>query len=213
MSIISIDEFRKELDEDTTDYNKLLTKSVNRATSFVHTYTAMHHMPFDDFNATTGFPRAPDDIVNYCTQVATAMFYMSIGESSRDGKERTFWKDILIELSNELKKLRISSKWITETISVDSNDIMLLGADINNHQTYKVIPFNANITGGASTWVNGTDFVIVTGEFLNGLTNVEYLRDVWYLYGLENTTVDGTLHYMRSFRNDNSDYALYSRNN
>lgn len=211
MSIISVSYLKAELPNDANNLNKLLTKSVNRASSYINTWTSKRHYPFSDYDTTTGEPTAPDEIVFYCTEVAKAFYFSSIGEVSRSGEERSFWLSHLNEIKKDLQELKVSPEWLSDTISLDSNNVMSLGGSASNHGVFNIIPHNAEITGGTSQWVRNDDWKIVKGEFLNQAYIGDYITDSWYLYSTVSDSLDGTIHYMRTFRKDGGDYAIYSR--
>lgn len=211
MSIISVSYFKKELPEDTDNLNKLVTKAVSRASSFVNTWTSNRHYPFADYDSTTGEPTAPGDIVGYCIEVAKAYYYASIGQVSRNGEERRYWLDNLKIVREELQTIKISPEWYTKLISLDSNNIMSLGGTSVNHGVFQVVPCNAEIIDGASNWERNNDWKIVQGAYLSPMFDADYISDAWYLYSLYGSSLDGTVHYMRTYRKDGGDYAQYSR--
>ena len=55
-----------------------------------------------------------------------------------------------------------------------------------------------------NVWNNGVHFRIVKGSALD---SDKYMSDAWYLDASSyKDTIEGTLHYYRSFRNDGRDY-------
>ena len=209
MSIISISYLQKELPIDASNMDQLITKSVTRGTSYINTWCGKIHYPFSDYDTTTGEPTAPNEIVYYCTEVSKAFYFSAIGEVSRAGEEKSFWLSHLKILRTELQQLKISPQWYTKIISLDANNIMSLGGDASNHAVFQVVPHNSEIIGGSQKWTRRQDWQVVQGKYLNIVTE-DYHSDSWYLQ-VSSNAVDGTFHYMRTFRKDGGDYATYSR--
>lgn len=60
-------------------------------------------------------------------------------------------------------------------------------------------------------WNLGTHFKIIKGSLID---NDDYFTDGWYLDASSyKDTIEGTLHYWRSYRNDGKDYMRTFKNN
>jgi hypothetical protein len=138
-------------------------------------------------------------------EIAKAVFYLGTGEVSRDGEAKAFWTNIITTYKDDLKTIAIEPVWKTQTITLDGDDNMIIGDTDGGVGYPQVIPFNAYITDGAGSWVRGEDFTITKG----GVYEDDEELNAWYFRG-DTSSVDGTLHYMRTYRNDNLDYAKYS---
>lgn len=63
-----------------------------------------------------------------------------------------------------------------------------------------------------TVWNNGTHFSVVRGNCIGD--NDSYFNNGWYLDASQyKGTIEGTLHYWRSYRNDGRDYMMASTNN
>jgi len=204
MSLITVEYLQDELDEGASNENGLLTKAINRATASINTWASRRYDPFEDFDITNNIPLAPDEIIAVCVEVAKAYYFLSLGEVSRNGEEQAYWKTILDAHKTDLYKLEITPKWETQPIALDSNDSMLIGTQTASARFPRIIPQNAYIISGASAvWSKNSHWVITKGQSFD-----DEHPDAWYLRGLDNT-IEGILYYMRSYRKDGKDYAIY----
>lgn len=59
-------------------------------------------------------------------------------------------------------------------------------------------------------WNLGTHFTICKGDYID---SEDYFNDGWYLDASSyKSTIEGTLHYWRSYRNDGKDYMRTFKN-
>jgi len=189
-----------------------LQLAVTRATSFINTW-AIKYDPFDDYQESPEEILAPDEIGEMCLLAAEAYYYKQIGLRSRNSDEMQYWNAILYGgegvtgLKTQLKDIKIEPTWETQTISLNTYNCMLIGSRTATGAMWpRVIPFTAQvISGGSSVWVQPDDWYIRTG----GQYNDEYW-DAWYLDVTSGSSVEGTLRYMRTYRNDGLDYARYN---
>ncbi len=188
-----------------------LTLAVNRATSFVNTW-AKDYDPFDDYQESPESILAPPEIGDICLSAAEAFYYKEIGQRSRDGNETGYWQQYLygdsemMGLRQQLMEITIEPTWETQTISLNSNNAMIIGSRTTTGGMWtRVIPFTAQvISGGSSVWVCPDDWSIRKG----GNYTDEY-PDAWYLDANTGSSVEGSLRYRRTYRNDAMDYARY----
>lgn len=204
--IISTTMLTNELPSDATDTNNVITNAVSMASSFVNTW-AKNYDPFDDYQVSPEIALAPDIIVRICIEVAKAYYYMGIGQIYRDGNENTAWNDQISNYREQLLNIIIEPTWETQTISLNTYNTMIIGSrTITGGMWPRVIPHNAQVIGsGSNVWTYPDDWYIRKG----GVYDNEYL-DAWYLDCTNGSSVEGTLRYMRTYRNDYRDYARYS---
>ena len=188
-----------------------MTYAVNRATSFVNTW-AKDYLPFDDYQESPETILAPPEIGEFCLKAGEAFYYLETGQRNRDGNEDVGWNNFLYGndetegLKDRLKTIRIEPTWERQTISLDSNNVMLLGTRNSTTGAFeRVIPYKANITGTSTALQRNDEFIIRRG----GDYDDEY-HDAWYLDVDSNASVtNGTIHYLRTYRKDAKDYAEY----
>jgi hypothetical protein len=183
-----------------------LTNAVNRASGFVNTW-AVKYDPFDDFQESPEAILAPPEIGEICLQCGEAFYFLDIGQTRRDGNDELYWDEFLERKRTELMSISVSPTWETQTISLNSDKAMVIGSrTVTGGMWPRAIPFNAQVISGSSnTWINFDDFTVNQGGFHDN----EY-PDAWYFYA-ETSSVEGTLRYMRTYRNDHMDYLSYSR--
>ena len=208
MTIIPVSLLQSELPPDATDKDRRITNAVNRASGKVNTWTSKRYDSWDNYDSTNNIPRAPDDIVQYCLDIGKALWNKSIGNVYRDGSEELTWQEMIDNAEEDLKEIKIPPEFKTQTISLDSNDNMLIGSRTTTTGIFtRVIPANAFITSaGSSVYVPCEDFYIRKG----GSYDDEY-PDAWYLDTMSTSAVEGTLSYMRTYRKDMGDYLTYSK--
>ncbi len=212
MSIISTSMLSARLPG--TPDSSYLQLSVNRATSFVNTW-ATKYDPFDNYQESPEEILAPDEIGEICLLAAEAFYYKQIGQRSRNVDEVQYWNAVLYggegitSLKTQLGDIEIEPTWETQTISLNSNHVMVIGSRTTTGGMWpRIIPFTAQaISGGSNTWTQPEDWYIRTG----GNYNDEYW-DAWYFDVTSGSSVEGTLRYMRTYRNDGIDYARYRSN-
>ena len=185
-----------------------LTYAVNSATAFVNTWTSRKYDPWDDFQESPEVILAPAEIGEICLQVAEAYYFIDIGQTTRDGNEDLYWDDFLERKKEELKEIGVSPTWETQTISLDSNDCMLIGSrSATGGMWPRVIPFTAQVISATTNiWIQPDDYTIRMG----GDYTDEY-PDAWYLDVNTGSSVEGTLRYMRTYRKDTIDYMRYGQ--
>jgi hypothetical protein len=197
-----------------------LTLAVNRATSFVNTW-AKDYLPFDDYQISPEAILAPAEVGDICLSAAEAYYFLEIGQRNRDGTERTFWNEFLYGtktkgskssaddvpgLKSQLMEIRIEPEWQSQTISLNSDNVMLIGTRNSTTGAFeKIVPYLANITGTATDLQRNDEFVIRKGGFYD-----DEFYQAWYLdVDSGNSVTGGTLHYLRTYRKDAKDYADY----
>ena len=204
MSLITIEYFQKELDDSASNENGLLTKAINRATASINTWSSRKYDPFESFDVTNNTPLAPDDIIAICIEIAKAYYFLSLGEVSRAGEEKAYWKTLLNDYKKDIQEIDISPVWKDQTISLNTYDNMLIGTQTASLQFHRVIPHNAYVLSGATAiWGKETHWTITKGYVYE-----DEHPDGWYFRALD-SDVEGTLYYMRSYRKDGKDYASY----
>lgn len=206
-TIIPIQYLREELPDDAVNSRGEMTDAIYQATAFVNTY-ARNYWPFDEFNSSASpqVPRAPYEIVSICKQVAKLYYYQNIGERYRDGNEGEVIGDQFDRYKDELRSIRIEPTWEEQTVSLDSNNAMVVGDRNAGGMWPQVIPQTVQvISGSTNVWVSPDDWTVTMG----GRYDNEY-PDAWYLYA-ESSSVEGTMRFMRTYRNDRGDYARYGQ--
>lgn len=202
-TIISTAWLLRELPPGANDDDDEITDAVFQATDFVNTW-ANKYDPFDEYDTSPDAPRAPHVIVRATLEVAKAIYFLRIGQIFRDGQEQTSWQDVLAYYQDYLMKVQVSPEWKTQAVSLDSNNAMVIGSLTTGHMYPRVIPQTAQVISGSSnTWLQPDDFTIAKGG--------RYDDDdpqAWYLYA-DSSSVEGTLRYMRTYRNDFLDYGKY----
>ena len=184
-----------------------LSLAINRATGFVNTW-AIHYDPFDDFQASPEAILAPAEIGSVCLEIAEAEYYLEIGQVERDGNDSFTWHDFKELKKDELKSIEIAPTWETETISLNSDNVMGLGSRTTTGGMWpRVIPYTAQVISGSTVWARNDDWTIRRG----GAYDDEW-PDRWYLDANRGSSVTGTIRYMRTYRNDQRDYMMYMGN-
>jgi hypothetical protein len=201
MSIISTTMLAAELPTSTD--STYLQKAVNRATSLVNSW-AVKYDKFPDYTTvlTVEQTNAPEEIVMITTEIAKVCYFMSIGQVYRDGEEQQTWASILDEYKDRLKDIDIEPTEYSVAISLDSNGVQLIARAQNIlrfHPHCRVVSGSTNIWNQCYHW-----------EIRKGLDSEDEHTDGWYLDAEEfEDTVEGTLYYYRTWRNDGLDYQRY----
>lgn len=201
MSIISVERLSNELPNDASNADGILSLVVNRASVLVKAHTSNRYDSWDDYDSSTGEAKAPYEIEFICMEVAKAMYFLAIGQVDNDGFGRNIHTQYIKDTKKDLQKIDISTVTLTQNVSLDANDAMLIGERVNNIWT-RVIPQVCHVeTATSNTWIKDVDFVVRKGG-----TNTDEYFDAWYLYALD-TSLEGVLHYVKTFRSDAGNYA------
>ena len=193
-----------------------LTSAVNRASAFVNTW-AQDYDPFDDFQESPEVILAPAEIGSVCLEVAEAEYYIEIGQVQRDGNDDFTWHDFKALKKEELKEINIEPTWETQAISLNSDYVMLIGSRTTSGGMWpRIIPFTAQVISAsgdsAVQWVQPDDWQVILGGENITRVNSSQFPDAWYLVVNRGSAVEGTLRYMRTYRNDTIDFMRYGRN-
>ena len=205
MTIVSIDMLSNRLPgvEASSD----LTLAVNRASGFTNTW-AIHYDPFDDYQESPEEILAPAEIGSICLEVAEAEYYLEIGQVERDGNDSFTWSDFKDIKKEELKTINVEPTWETQTISLNSDNVMVIGSRSTTGGMWpRIIPGTAQVIDGSNVWARMDDWVIRKGGYYD-----DEWPDAWYLDVNRGSSVSGTLKYMRTYRNDTRDYMKYMSN-
>lgn len=202
-TIISHNMLIRRLSSDVSNANREITDARFDSTGFVNTW-AQHYDPFDEYQASPEITQAPRSIVFITYRVAEAMYHTNAGVINRDGNEQTYWEDVLEKYKKQLMEIQIEPVWVEQTVALDGNNAMAIG-DLNGGGYYpRVLPVRATVTSAASnTWLCPDDWCIKKGG--------QYTDEdpgQWYLYS-QTSSLEGTLRYMRTYRNDGLDYGRY----
>lgn len=201
MTIISTTNLSNELPSDTDA--TALTDAVNQGSRLTQTW-AKHYEVFPDHAANV--IQAPDEIGRACLEISKAVYWMRVGQVYRDSQELSTWQDMLDYYKKYLAEIELEPEGSSVTISLNSDGVQLIAR--NQH----ILPYHPSCrvtsTAGPTTvfWNQGFHWDIRKGndaedEFLDG----------WYLDAEQyKSTIEGTLYYYRSFRNDYLDYLKYS---
>ena len=206
MTIISTTHLERELPVGFSNENGALDDAVAQATAFVNTW-AKRYYPFDDYQESPLAILAPQDIGRECIEIAKAHYFLRVAQVNRNGDEIAFWYDILEQKRDLLKNITVEPTWESQTISLDSNNAMVIGARNTVTGAYhEVIPFRANVISAAGNrWTSTRDWEITLGGRFD-----DDEPDAWYFYANQDG-VEGTLHYLRTYRNDSADNRRYMR--
>jgi len=202
--IVPVATITAQLPSDAVDTNNWITDAAYKATAFCNSY-AVNYDPFDEYNASTDATRAPYEVVHICTEIAKVFYYMAAGQIYRDGSETETWQSVLNNFKTELMELKIEPTWEEQTISLDSNSQMIIGDRNAGGAFPRVIPFRAEvISDTTNVWTEGEDWYIRKGS---GYDDTH--RNAWYMVTDTSETVEGTLRYMRTYKNNAEDYGKY----
>ncbi len=206
MSIIPVSLLESELPDSAENNNNELTKAVNRATSFVNTWTSKKYDPWDNFT-TNDVTVAPDAIVEIAVEVAKMFYQKTAGVVWRDGEDNDLYADAKENFKTELMDIIVPPEFQTLTISLDPNDSMVIGSRTTTTGIWtRVLPAFSHITSASvNIYVYGEDFAISKGGY-----NEDEYPDAWYLRA-EDSNVEGVLSYQRTYRKDMHDYLVYTK--
>ena len=196
--IIPVAYLGNELPTGSADTNSEETNAIKQATDFIHAY-ATHYDLFPDYSGSA--PVAPDYIVRTCIEVAKAYYWMNRGQVYRAGTEQQAWDTVLDRYRKELRTVDILPTISSVTIELDSNHVQLIARNQNilrHHPQCRVVGLTTGI------WNQGHHWDIRRGEDPDS----EQL-DGWYLDADYGYSVEGTLYYARSWRNDGVDYQRW----
>jgi hypothetical protein len=201
-TIISVTHLKNILPADAADTNSVLTNATVEATSLVNSW-ASHYLPFPEVDV-YGYAQAPGIVIYYCRQIAKCLYYMGIGQIYRDGAEKKSWQDDLNYYKKLLNELDIEPTIHSIVLTLDSHGRMLIARNINILPQHPQCRLESN-TSPPTVWSYGWHWLIYRGRYYSG----DY-EDGWYFTALTNrTTMEGTLYYARSYRNDQRDYMKY----
>jgi hypothetical protein len=209
MTIISTVHLERELPPGFTNENDALGDAVAEASAFVNTY-ARNYDPFDDFSASPLEILAPREVGRICIEVAKNFYFLRIGESSRNGEEIAFREAMLDKKITQLQKLNIEPTWESQAISLDSNNAMVIGSRNTTTGRYPrvlVTTLNNVVSAAGNVWTWSEDWEISKGGRFD-----DEEPSAWYFYANQDG-VEGTLHYLRTYRNDTFDYMKYGTGN
>jgi len=204
MSIISTDYLQSEMFTSGFD-TAAASKAVARATNFINTWTSKHYYPWEDYQASPDLPLAPSEIVQICVELSKAYYFLYTNESNADGNRNEEMYGIIEFQKNELLSINVAPEIKRLSITLSSNRTQIIGSQNTTTGRFpQVIPFNANvISDSGNVWTYGEDYYIRRG----GAYDDEY-RDAWYLDS-DKSDLEGTLCYLRTYRNDGQDYARH----
>lgn len=206
MSIVSIATVQNELPTGST----VLQSDVDQATSFINSHTSIHYDPFDDYLASPDTIIAPDVIGRFCIEIAKIFYLSRINQRNRKTEDNEYYQKVLTFYKNELLKINISPTWESQSITLSATyKTMLLSythSQSGSNFFIRVLPLSVKITSATTnTWINGYHFNIRKGYILQNEQ-----PEGWYLDSNLGYTVEGTIKYMRTYRNDEMDYMRYN---
>ena len=202
MSIISTAQLTAELPAGA-DSTKI-SNAVLRSSDLVNTW-ATHYEIFPDI---TDAQTAPYQAQLIAVEIAKALYFMGIGQVYRDGQEQDSWQAVLNRYEKTLAEIDIPPSSFSKTISLDTNGVMLIqrGMNILRHHPKMCYVLSAAAPTG-TIWNQGYHWDIRKGTD----SEVEW-TDGWYFDAEQyKSTIEGTLYYARTWRNDGLDYLRYSR--
>lgn len=205
--IIPVAHLTKVLPSDAADTNSEKTNAVTEASAFVNTWTSKHYETWDEYTAGSDDAytlEAPREITHICTQIAKHMYYQNIGSVMRDGAEEIDHEERIEYYRKMLIDINVKPTKHTTTVSLDTNGYQLIARN-QNILTHKghIVSLESDVT---NIWNIGRHFNIIKGGCIDA---DEYWNDGWYLdASTYSTTLEGTLHYWRSYRNDGRDYIM-----
>jgi len=202
MSIISTDYLQSEMFTSGFD-TSAASKAVVRASNYINTWTSKHYYPWEDYQASPDVPLAPAEIVQICVELSKVYYFLYTNESAADGNRNNEMYAIETIQKEKLLSIDVAPEIKSLTISLDNNKSQVIGTQNSSSGRFpQVIPYNASIISGAgNVWAYNEDFYIRRGGCYN---NEHY--DAWYLES-DTSSLEGTLKYLRTYRNDGKDYA------
>lgn len=194
----------KVLPSDALDTNEEQTNAVTEASAFVNTWTSRHYETWEAYTDNGGGSytiNAPSEIEYVTRQVAKHMYYMNIGSVMRDGAEDVDHERRIEYYRVLLETIDVKPTQHSTAVSLDSEGYQLIAQNEN------ILTHKAKIDSGSSNiWNLGKHFWIKKGSIID---TDDYLTDGWYLDGSTYaSTLEGTLYYWRSYRNDGRDYMM-----
>lgn len=196
MTIIATATLTAELPSDAD--GTAAAAAIARASDLTNAWSVKYY----DWPESTETVDAPDTIKFICLQIAKACYYQYVGETHRDGNETETWSDYLDGRRKELESIDVKPEILSTTISLDSNGVQLLGrsmAILTEHPECRVVSDSSNV------WNQWYHWYIRRG---NDSDNEQF--DGWYLDAESyKNSIEGTLYYARSWRNDGLDYQRY----
>ena len=177
-----------------------LTNAANESSRLVNTWS-VYYEQWPEVSG--GVYTAPYEIVRACIEVAKALYYLAIGQVSRDGDEGVRHSDTLKYYQGYLREIEVEPEIESVAISVDSDGYQLIA--LNQH----IVQYHpqCRVESAASpqaVWNQGKHWYIRRGD-----DSEEEYYDGWYLDASYDTSIEGTLYYARSWRNDGRDYQKY----
>ena len=204
-SIISEAMLTRRLPSDAYNGGNEIVDAVYASSALVNSVCS-HYDPFDEYTASPEATAAPREIVDATYRIAEAMYFMNVGTRHRNGEELPYWQKVVADYTALLRTIRIEPLWVSQSIVLDANNAMGIGDRNAGGMWPRVIPQTAQvISAGSSVWLQPDDW-----EMRRGGSFTDEYPDRWYLYA-SSSSVEGTLRYMRTFRNDAYDYAKYGR--
>lgn len=181
------------------------SNAVLRASDLLNTWA----VKYEQFPDSTETIAAPYQVQLICIEIAKALYWLGMGQVYRDGQEQDSWQAILNRYEKTLGEINIQPTVYTKAISLDSNGVMLIGRAMHiltQHPSCKVVSGSALST---AMWNQGYHW-----DIRKGLDTEDELLDGWYFDAeTYETTIEGTLYYARSWRNDGLDYQRFRRGN
>jgi len=200
MTIISTTLLTNELpsDADAT----AVTNAVAESSVLVNTW-AVNYEGFPDISGSTIM--APREVARACLEIAKALYWTGVGQVYRDGNESESWQALLDYYETYLGKIDIEPTGSSKTISLDSNGVQLIARGQHILRYHPKNRVESAASPSSIIWNQGTHWDIRKGsdpdaEFLDG----------WYFDAATyDETIEGTLYYYRSWRNDSKDYLRF----
>ena len=206
-AIISAKMLLDRIGDDVTNTNNELDNAVNRASSECNSF-AVRYDNFDPYDTDNDAPLAPYQVQLICLNLAEAYYKLNMNYQTSDGQGHQDLYRIIEENKQDLIDLEIYPTWESQAISLDSNRSMIIGSRTTTAGRWtRVIPptirdLNAAtvVSAGSSVWNVFEDWEITRGGIY---TDEDYAA--WY-FRAATSSVEGTLNYQRTYRNDNHDY-------
>ncbi len=204
MSIISTAYLQAELP--TVDFDSTAAASaVVRASGFCNTWTSKHYYAWDDYQASPDLPLAPPEIVQICLELAKCYYYLTTNEENADGDKVERCYSIIEVQKQELLNIDIAPTLESLTISLSSENTQVIGSQNTTSGTFpQVLKSSSIISDSSNVWNYGDDYTMRKGG-----ANTDEYYNAYYLEA-NSSSVEGTLKYWRTYRNDGIDYMRHS---
>lgn len=205
MAIIPEEYLVRELSDDVEEGDLQFTAAVDNASIFCNTH-ATHYEAWPDYTGSAGAYTivAPSEIQRVCTEIAKIYYQQIQGRVSRDGKESESLMDQLKSYKDMLMKIDIRPTISSVAISLNSDGVQLIARNQNIlrfHPSCRVTSDASNIWNQLYHW-----------DIRRGLDAEDEQIDGWYFDAeTYKDTIEGTLYYARSWRNDGLDYQRFER--